>query len=193
VINLDLPWNPAVLEQRIGRVHRIGQHRPVRVVNFVSEGSIEHGMLRVLAFKKSAFAGVLDGGEDRVFLGDTQLRRFMKTVEEVTRQTPETAQEPPPETAVEEETGSSAEATPESSPEPASPVQPLLRAGAAFLKEPAGLAAEAKRPGSQAATALVERDEKTGRSYLKIPMPEPKVVQDVLGALKPFLEKFGKQ
>src|SRR5712691_11254347 len=34
VVNMDLPWNPAVLEQRIGRVHRLGQERPVRVVNF---------------------------------------------------------------------------------------------------------------------------------------------------------------
>src|SRR5207245_264895 len=38
VINVDLPWNPAVLEQRIGRVHRLGQRQPVRVVNFVAQG-----------------------------------------------------------------------------------------------------------------------------------------------------------
>jgi hypothetical protein len=40
-----VPWNAAVLEQRIGRVHRIGQRAPVRVVNFVAEGTIEQGML----------------------------------------------------------------------------------------------------------------------------------------------------
>ena len=62
---MDLPWNPAVLEQRIGRVHRLGQTRSVQVVNFVAKGTIEEGMLRVLAFKKSLFAGVLDGGERR--------------------------------------------------------------------------------------------------------------------------------
>ena len=38
VVNLELPWNPAVLEQRIARVHRMGQSRPVRVVNFVTRG-----------------------------------------------------------------------------------------------------------------------------------------------------------
>ena len=59
---MDLPWNPAVLERRIGRVHRMGQSRGVQVVNFVGQGSIEEGMLSVLAFKKSLFAGVLDGG-----------------------------------------------------------------------------------------------------------------------------------
>src|SRR5262249_40457542 len=52
VMNMDLPWNPAVLEQRIGRVHRLGQSQPVRVVNFVAKGTIEEGMLSVLKFKK---------------------------------------------------------------------------------------------------------------------------------------------
>lgn len=84
VINMDLPWNPAVLEQRIGRVHRLGQTRGVRVVNFVAQGTIEEGMLAVLAFKKSLFAGVLDGGAREVFLGGSRLKRFMESVEAVT-------------------------------------------------------------------------------------------------------------
>jgi hypothetical protein len=83
VVNMDLPWNPAVLEQRIGRVHRMGQSRGVQVVNFVGQGSIEEGMLSVLAFKKSVFAGVLDGGESEVFLQGTRLSRFMTSVEQV--------------------------------------------------------------------------------------------------------------
>ena len=53
VVNLDQPWNPAVLEQRIGRVHRLGQRRPVRVVHFIAQGTIEEGMLGLLKFKKS--------------------------------------------------------------------------------------------------------------------------------------------
>jgi SNF2 family DNA or RNA helicase len=48
VVNMDLPWNPAVLEQRIGRVHRLGQTRGVQVVNFIAENTIEEGMLSVL-------------------------------------------------------------------------------------------------------------------------------------------------
>jgi superfamily II DNA/RNA helicase len=84
VVNMDLPWNPAVLEQRIGRVHRLGQKMPVRVVNFVAQGTIEEGMLGVLSFKKSLFAGALDGGEKDVFLGGTRLNQFMQGVEEVT-------------------------------------------------------------------------------------------------------------
>ncbi|MFW5692803.1 MAG: DEAD/DEAH box helicase, partial [Thermoguttaceae bacterium] len=84
VVVLDQPWNPAVLEQRIGRVHRIGQRRPVRVVHFISQGTIEEGMLELLKFKKSVFSGVLDGGQDAVFLGGTRLKRFMESVETAT-------------------------------------------------------------------------------------------------------------
>ncbi|MBS1178138.1 MAG: Non-specific serine/threonine protein kinase [Proteobacteria bacterium] len=83
VVNMDLPWNPAVLEQRIGRVHRMGQSRGVQVVNLIGQGSIEEGMLGVLAFKKSLFAGVLDGGASEVFLQGTRLAGFMKSVEQV--------------------------------------------------------------------------------------------------------------
>ena len=85
VINMDIPWNPAVLEQRIGRVHRLGQRRTVRVVNFVSSGSIEARILELLKFKKSVFAGALDqDGEDVVMVGESQMKRFLKTVETVT-------------------------------------------------------------------------------------------------------------
>jgi superfamily II DNA/RNA helicase len=89
VVNMDLPWNPAVLEQRIGRVHRLGQRRPVRVVNFIAQGTIEHGMLSLLSFKKSLFAGVLDGGQDEVFLGQSRMKRFMESVEKVSESIPE--------------------------------------------------------------------------------------------------------
>ncbi len=84
VVNMDLPWNPAVLEQRIGRVHRMGQRRGVQVINLVAQGSIEQGMLGVLAFKKSLFAGVLDGGDSAVFMNGTRLTKFMESVDQVT-------------------------------------------------------------------------------------------------------------
>ena len=108
VVNMDLPWNPAVLEQRIGRVHRLGQKQPVRVVNFVAQGTIEEGMLGVLKFKKSLFAGVLDDGDKEVFLGGSRLNKFMETVETATTAIPqamaEDAEEAPVERA-DEETG----------------------------------------------------------------------------------------
>ncbi len=61
VINLDLPWNPAKLEQRIARAWRKHQSRPVRVINLVTEESIEQRMLGVLAAKQELADGVLDG------------------------------------------------------------------------------------------------------------------------------------
>ncbi len=100
VVNMDMPWNPAVLEQRIGRVHRMGQSRGVQVVNFVGQGSIEEGMLSVLAFKKSLFAGVLDGGEREVFLQGTRLSQFMKSVEQVAGAIGEADADPASEPAV---------------------------------------------------------------------------------------------
>ena len=51
VINYDIPWNPMRLEQRIGRVDRIGQSKTVRAINFVFEGSVEHRVREVLEEK----------------------------------------------------------------------------------------------------------------------------------------------
>jgi hypothetical protein len=51
VVNYDIPWNPMRLEQRIGRVDRIGQSHVVRAVNFVFEGSVEHRVREVLEEK----------------------------------------------------------------------------------------------------------------------------------------------
>jgi hypothetical protein len=60
VINCDLPWNPAKLEQRIARAWRKHQTRAVTVFNLVSENTIEHRMLTTLADKRGLADGVLD-------------------------------------------------------------------------------------------------------------------------------------
>ena len=80
LINLDLPWNPAILEQRIGRIYRIGQEMPIQVLNLVSKDSIEEGMIERLRFKSSMFEGALDGGDDTIFLSDDKFRGFMSTL-----------------------------------------------------------------------------------------------------------------
>jgi superfamily II DNA or RNA helicase len=65
-VNLDLPWNPAVLEQRVGRIHRIGQREPIDVFNLVSVGSIEERIASLVSEKKAVFSGLFDGSSDEV-------------------------------------------------------------------------------------------------------------------------------
>jgi SNF2 family DNA or RNA helicase len=83
LINLDLPWNPAILEQRIGRIYRIGQEMPIQVMNLVSKDSIEESMIDRLRFKRSMFEGALDGGDDTIFLSDDRFRGFMESLSPV--------------------------------------------------------------------------------------------------------------
>ena len=64
IVNLDLPWNPARLEQRIARAWRKNQMRTVDVINLVTEDSIEHSMLHLLAQKQALADGVLDRDGD---------------------------------------------------------------------------------------------------------------------------------
>ncbi len=64
VINVDLPWNPAVLEQRIGRAHRMGQKRRVQVYILVTEETIEENLLLTLSAKKQLSMAALDVESD---------------------------------------------------------------------------------------------------------------------------------
>ncbi|MDR1492385.1 MAG: DEAD/DEAH box helicase [Planctomycetaceae bacterium] len=64
VINVDLPWNPAILEQRIGRAHRMGQKRPVQVYLLVTEQTIEENMLATLSTKRDLALAALDMDSD---------------------------------------------------------------------------------------------------------------------------------
>ena len=60
VINVDLPWNPAVLEQRISRVHRMGQKRPVQAFLLVTEETLEEKLLGTLSAKHDLAMAALD-------------------------------------------------------------------------------------------------------------------------------------
>ena len=91
IINVDLPWNPAVLEQRIGRIYRLGQQNNIQVINLVAPYSIEEGMLGKLRFKTSMFEGVLDDGEDSVFISDDKFTKMMETVSGIVKEVEETS------------------------------------------------------------------------------------------------------
>ena len=60
VINVDLPWNPAVLEQRIARAHRMGQKKPVNVFILVTEATLEEQLLTTIGQKKELALAALD-------------------------------------------------------------------------------------------------------------------------------------
>jgi SNF2 family DNA or RNA helicase len=64
VINVDLPWNPAILEQRIARAHRMGQKRSVQVYLLVTEGTLEENLLETLSNKKELAMAALDVDSD---------------------------------------------------------------------------------------------------------------------------------
>jgi superfamily II DNA or RNA helicase len=194
VVNLDQPWNPAVLEQRIGRVHRLGQRRPVRVVHFIAQGTIEEGMLGLLAFKKSLFTGVLDDGANEVFLGGTKMKRFMESVEKATGAIPPSMPQEPDRTA----SGNVAEADAavsevHSASEPSLPPPEriwtdVVSAGMSLLEKLGqALSTDVQSAGRAGLpTSMVARDEATGQSYLKLPLPDAGVVQrivEMLGAL----------
>jgi superfamily II DNA or RNA helicase len=197
VVNMDLPWNPAVLEQRIGRVHRLGQKQPVRVVNFVAQGTIEEGMLSVLSFKKSLFAGVLDGGDKEVFLGGSRLTKFMESVEQATGSIPEAAVEDaavatePPLRSVPDRTPverieqaqtrmKQRQATRQAAVDPWSGI---LQSGIALLEQ-----FSARGTSATPGVSLVRRDETTGEEYVRLPLPKPEVLQTLMKALGSLLE-----
>ena len=64
VINVDLPWNPAVLEQRISRAHRMGQKQPVQVFLLVTTDTLEENLLTTLSAKHELSLAVLDPDTD---------------------------------------------------------------------------------------------------------------------------------
>lgn len=67
VVNYDLPWNPMKVEQRIGRVHRLGQTRDISIYNFSSEETVESYVLEILHRKINMFELVI--GEMDMILG----------------------------------------------------------------------------------------------------------------------------
>lgn len=94
LINLDLPWNPAVLEQRIARIYRLGQVNPVQIINMVARDTIEERMLSTLKFKSNLAAGILDGGADAVFFDNNKFEKIVEVVDGFIQE-PETVEADP--------------------------------------------------------------------------------------------------
>ncbi len=214
IINLDLPWNPAVLEQRIARVHRLGQKKNVRVINFVAKDTIEQRILSVIGVKKSLFAGVLDGGEDQIVLDVKKFGKLMQTVEELTI-TPEEEQsvrtfvdlydeaelEPEEESAIDKtgddvkslETKKDTESSKQKNEvEPATystQIDELIKTGFGFI-EKLGSTFAALQQGEVKVSDFVKKDERTGQTNLKIPVKSEETVSDAFNAIAAFFNKL---
>jgi SNF2 family DNA or RNA helicase len=78
LINFDIPWNPMAIEQRIGRIDRIGQTREVFVFNLVTAGTIEDAVLRILDEKINMFELVV--GEVGAILGEVDEQQEFSTL-----------------------------------------------------------------------------------------------------------------
>ena len=216
LVNLDIPWNPAILEQRIARIHRLGQKKNVSIINFVSKDTIEERMLSLLGFKSSLAKGILDLGEDTIFMGDDKFRKFMQTVNEMTESpeaTPahtisageeEEAAELNPKTDEIGDTDEPVDTTesffddeaetyePDVAEEPVQVVpepSQLLAQGLSFF---AGLSKTLASPEKTAelVSSITEKDEKTGQTYLKIPVENQEVLTNVLNLVG---QLFGKK
>jgi ERCC4-related helicase len=210
LVNMDLPWNPAVLEQRIARIHRMGQSRPVRIINFVAKGTIEEGMLSVLAFKRSLSAGILDGDSGEISLGGSRLSRFMKDVEGVTGRMGEgEAVTPAEEVAnivVADDAGAVADrigdadigagetavapadgavAPPRDKTPSPDPWQSLVQVGAQFISALAA-ANEPNGPGHP----WIVRDPASGVQHLKMPLPPPETARQLADALSALADNL---
>jgi hypothetical protein len=181
VVNLEVPWNPAVLEQRIARVHRMGQHRPVQVFNFVTRDSIEERVLRTLETKRALFESVFGSSNDEVLFEVLGNQAFLETVRELFLDTPTRAPaEPVPPT-----------------PESPDPRQALVLAGVQFLEALAAVVGTAGQPANgEARTAIngfVGADAKTGKPLLQLPLPPDDVLARGAAALRAILYVVGEK
>lgn len=213
LINMDIPWNPAVLEQRIGRIYRMGQKKNVSIINLVAQDTIEHRMLSVLKFKTAIAAGIFDKGEDSIFLGDDRFKQFMQSVEAITQDAPQSTmsfdtQEKKEIAQVIGEKGKKEDLLPniledepalhpaqrkdmhESKATDASPGS-LVQNGMSFFAQLINTLSDEQGVKILVET-ITEEDEKTGQTWLKLPVENKQIVEKALNILAGFFKGSGK-
>ena len=192
VVNFEPPWNPARLEQRIGRVHRMGQAHPVHVVHLLTRGSIEERVWETLKLKKSLFAGVFDAPTDEVSFAALGKKNTLQAVKEVLADQPGR-----PEPVTDKAPAKSAPTTPASAATAAT--QPLgfeqaaaglVENGVRFLESLAAVARSA--PNGAGLASLLSHDPQTRRPVLSIPLPESVDPGRIAQAISALLGAFGR-
>lgn len=204
LINMDLPWNPAVLEQRIARIYRYGQKKNVSIINFIAQHTIEHSMLGKLKFKTALAEGILDNGEPNIFLDDSRLNSFMQSVEDLIN-TEEASAGIVTEDVQKEEVIKPAPAAKQASlfedddtkqPEEKifhaaetkqeSPASDLLKSASQFISNLTNVLTD-KDATEQLSKTLTRRDEATGQTYLQIPVENEGVIKNMVSLLAGLL------
>lgn len=211
LINMDIPWNPAVLEQRIGRIHRMGQKKNISITNLVAQGTIEHRLLAVLQFKTSIAAGILDNGEDSIFLGDDRFKQFMQSVESITQEIPlentsfDTEERKEIAPAAIGKNSPAIPSIPEDEPAQQTslpePVQQngttgasstsLIKNGMSFFTQLINTLHDPQAV-KQLAETITEKDSQTGQTWIKLPVENEKIVEKTLQLLADLLNGYGK-
>jgi len=193
VVNFEPPWNPARLEQRIGRVHRMGQIHPVQVIHLLTEQSIEERVWETMRLKKALFAGLFDGVTDEISFEKLGRRTMMQTIQEVFAEPPSPA---PRQVAVAPEAvRAPAPAAPSARPpDPRQAAAALLEAGLTFLESLAGPPASAAGDGplGRALASLIRTDPGTQQRTLAIPLPENLPFDRIAGALGGLLGRLSQ-
>lgn len=215
VINLDIPWNPAVLEQRIARVHRLGQGRHVRVINFITKDTIEERILNLLNFKKSLLEGVLDNGDDQVFLDEDKFKKIMDVVDSLSNPPfeptqPETGEITEPEAygdsdskfitdkasekaADTQDTTDEENALNEKTPRGTNDsIQQLFVSGLDFLQK-LGNTLSNNHSTKEIVASLVHKDDSTGKISINIPVQDESTIEKVADVLDTFLKLFSQK
>jgi len=131
VVNLDLPWNPAKLEQRIARVHRIGSKSTVQILLLVTKESVEHRILQLHGTKRNVLENVWAGDGEDVIAAPGGSGAFKQMIEALLEtRGPERVAEAP-----------EAEAPEEEAPEEEAPTEPPTETEAPEPDRPAATAA----------------------------------------------------
>ncbi|MBI4875722.1 MAG: DEAD/DEAH box helicase [Acidobacteria bacterium] len=188
VVNFEPPWNPARLEQRIGRVHRMGQSQPVQVIHFLTNGSIEERVWETLRLKKSLFAGVFDTPTAEVSFAALGKKSAFEAVKEIFAEQP-----PRPKPAAE---AKPPQAPPAAAPAPAQVLQEaaagFLEAGVRFLESLAS-GAGAENPVERIVSAVFRKDPQSDQPVLAIPLPASVTRERLAGALAGLLGRVTRK
>lgn len=198
VINVELPWNPAKLNQRIGRVNRIGQQsKCINVINLIAKNSIEERILAGIKLKGDLFNGVFEDGQDEVMLtqkskqemmeqlrqmiGQEQIAQEPLPVEELAEDTPHflnpdvlkeekdfVGEEP---LAVPEDSSSADTSEPQQDMQPPEQMEEILNQGMGFLSGLLEMATGKKLSAAENSNKMVNLDKETGEVTLKFTLP----------------------